>query len=83
MRIMKWLALLLLAANLVYLGWELDRGTRALVANSPLPLKIPAGAGTLTRIDETAGLRELKPVYGWQTPIRVLAPDNSTRSRKK
>ena len=71
---MKWLALLLLLANLLYLGWELDRDARALVANSPAPLKIPASAGTLTIIDETDGLQELKPVYRWQTPRQVLLP---------
>ncbi|MDE0511290.1 MAG: hypothetical protein OXI88_05850 [Gammaproteobacteria bacterium] len=74
---MRWLALLLLAANLAYLGWELDRGTRALVANSPPPLKIPAGAETLKIMDETAGLQELKPVYGWQQPRRVLLPSGA------
>ena len=74
---------MLLVANLAYLGWELDRDTKTLVANRPPPLKISAGVGTLTKIDETAGLRELKPVYGWQRPIRVLAPNNSTQSRKK
>ena len=81
--IMKWVAILLLAANLAYLGWELQRDAKALVANQPPPLKISAGAGTLAIIDETAVLRDLKPVYGWQTPIRVLAPRNSTQSRKK
>ena len=74
---MKWVALFLLAANLVYLGWELDRGTRMLVVNSPPPVKIPAQAGTLKIIDEAAGLQELKPVYGWQAPRQVLLP--STR----
>lgn len=73
---MKWVTLLLLAANLAYLGWEMDRGTRALVANSPPPLKIPAGAGTLKVIDEAADLQELKPVYGWQQPRRVLLPSS-------
>ena len=74
---MKWLALLLLVANLVYLGWELNRDARALAANSPPPLKIPARAGTLTVIDETAGLQELKPVYKWETPRQVLLPSAS------
>lgn len=74
---------MLLAANLAYLGWELDRDTKALVANRPPTLKTSAGAGTLTKIDETAGVQELKPVYGWQRPIKVLAPNNSTQSPKK
>ena len=77
---MRWFALLLLVANLAYLGWELDRGTRALVANSPPPLKIPAGAGTLKIIDEAADLQELKPVYGWQQPRRVLLPSGARKT---
>lgn len=73
----------MLVANLAYLGWELDRDTKALVANRPPPLKISAGAGTLTIIEETADLQALKPVYGWQRPVRALAPNNSTQFRKK
>ena len=80
---MRWVALILLAGNLGYLGWELNRETRSLVANSPPPLKIPAGTETLKIMDEAAGLQELKPVYGWRKPVRVLAPNNPTRSRKK
>lgn len=64
MTVMKWVALLLLVANLVYLGWELERGTRVLVANSPPPLELPAGVGTLKIIDETDALQELDPVDG-------------------
>ena len=71
---MRWAALILLTANLGYLGWELSREAGSLAANSPPPLRIPAGAETLEIIDETAGLQELKPVYGWQQPRRVLLP---------
>ncbi len=71
---MKWAVIVLLIANLVYLGWELDRGAKALVANRLPPLKIPAGTETLKIIDETTDLQELKPVYGWQQPRRVLLP---------
>lgn len=74
---MRWAALILLTANLGYLGWELGRETGSLVANSPPPLRIPAGAETLKIIDETAGLQELKPVYGWQQPRRVLLPSGA------
>ena len=73
---MRWSALLLLAANLGYLGWELGRDTGSLVANSAPPIRIPAGAETLTILDESAGLQELKPVYGWQQPRRVLLPSD-------
>lgn len=70
---MKWLALLLLTGNLAYLGWELDRSARALTVARPSP-QLHAGVGVLEKIDETTGVRELKPVYGWQTPRRVLVP---------
>ena len=64
----------MLAANLGYLGWELRRETGSLVANTPPPLRIPVGAETLRILDETTGLQELKPVYGWRQPRRVLLP---------
>ena len=71
---MRWLALLLLVGNVVYLGWELDRGTKILVANSRLAIKIPAGTATLKRLDESTGLQELKSVPEWYGPRRVLVP---------
>ena len=71
---MRWLALSLLIANLLYLGWELDRDARALVANTPEPMKLPAHTATLEIIDETASVQELKPVYGWQLPRSALLP---------
>ena len=71
---MRWLALLLLVGNVVYLGWELDRETKALVANSRPAIKIPAGTATLKKIDESTGLQELKSVPAWYGPRRVLVP---------
>ena len=71
---MRWLALLLLVGNVIYLGWELDRGTKALVANSRPAIKIPAGTATLKKIDEATGLQELKSVPAWYGPRRVLVP---------
>ena len=71
---MRWLALLLLVGNVIYLGWELDRETKALVANSRPAIKIPAGTATLNKIDESTSLRKLKSVPEWYGPRRVLAP---------
>ena len=71
---MKWLALLLLVGNVVYLGWEIDRETKALVANNRPAIKIPAGTATLKIIDESTSLRELKSIPEWYGPRRVLVP---------
>ena len=71
---MRWVALSLLVANLIYLGWELNRDAQALVANTPPRLTLPAATQTLAIIDETVGIQELKPVYGWQQPRPVLLP---------
>ncbi len=71
---MRWVALSLLVANLIYLGWELNRDAQALVANNPPRLTLPAATQTLAIIDETVGIQELKPVYGWQQPRPVLLP---------
>ena len=71
---MRWVALSLLVANLIYLGWELNRDAQTLVANTPQRLTLPAATQTLAIIDETVGIQELKPVYGWQQPRPVLLP---------
>ncbi len=71
---MRWLALLLLVGNVGYLGWELDRETKALVANSRPAIKIPTGTATLKKIDESTNLRELKIVPVWYGPRRILVP---------
>ena len=75
MTIMRWLALLLLVGNVMYLGWELDRDTKALVANSRSALTIPAGTTTLKKIDHGADLPELKRVYERYRPRRALLPE--------
>lgn len=49
---MKWLFIILLAVNLVYFGWELDRQTRMDSVNSSQAVKIPAGVSKLTLISE-------------------------------
>lgn len=71
---MRWLALVLLIGNVMYLGWELDRETKALVANSRPAFIIPVGTTTLEKIDRSASLPELKSVNERYQPRRVLAP---------
>ena len=49
---MRWLVVILLAANIFYFGWELDRQTRINLRNSPEPLAIPAGVEKLALVRE-------------------------------
>ena len=70
---MRWIALSLLVANLLYLGWELGRDTKALVPEPPA--HVPAGVMTLEKIDQTTDTPALKLRYGWQLPEQPLAPN--------
>lgn len=45
---MKWLCVTLLLINLCYLGWEINQQTRAKMANSTDPFKVPKSAKKLT-----------------------------------
>ncbi len=47
---MKWMAILLLLTNVLYLGWEIDRETRIQIRNSPSAISIPASAVNLQLI---------------------------------
>ena len=49
---MKWLFILLLLANAIYLGWEMDRDTRLQHANVSSGLKIPAGTQKFVLLNE-------------------------------
>lgn len=49
---MKWLALALLAFNLVHYGWQLDRELQRARANKSQSLVMPAGARPLTLLRE-------------------------------
>ncbi len=49
---MKWMAILLLFTNVLYLGWEMDRETRIQIRNSPSVLSIPSNAVKLQMISE-------------------------------
>ena len=71
---MRRVVLLLLISNVIYLGWELDRNAKTLVANSSPALKIPAGTRELKIIDGRAGRPELKSSLERARPTRVLLP---------
>lgn len=49
---MKWFFVLLLLANLVYLGWEIDRSSKQHRANKQTAIKIPATANRLQLVAE-------------------------------
>lgn len=71
---MRLVALLLLAGNIIYLGWELDREAKALAANSSPALITPAGTTVLEIIDDGTGMPELKSSLERSRPTRVLLP---------
>ncbi len=70
---MRWIALSLLVANLLYLGWELGRDARALIIHPPQEL--PAAVMTLEKLDEATHQPALRRRYGWQLPEQVLQPE--------
>lgn len=49
---MKWLFILLLVTNAVYLGWEMDRNVQLERANVSSAIKIPAGTQRLELLSE-------------------------------
>lgn len=49
---MKWLFILLLLTNVIYLGWEMDRDTRLQHTNVSSGLKIPAGTQKFVLLNE-------------------------------
>ncbi len=57
---MKWLFILLLLANVVYLGWEIDRDTSLNRINVVSAIKIPAGTQKLVLLSELDKLPEMR-----------------------
>lgn len=49
---MKWIFILLLLCNILYLGWELDRQTKITINNSSTAIAIPRGTEKLTLLSE-------------------------------
>ena len=71
---MRLVVLLLLVGNIIYLGWELDREAKTLVANSSPAFNIPVGITDLKVIDDRTGMPELKSSLERARPTRVLLP---------
>jgi len=57
---MKWLFILLLVVNVVYLGWEMDRDVKLDYANVSDAVKIPAGTQRLSLLSELDELPETR-----------------------
>lgn len=57
---MKWLFILLLLVNVVYLGWEIDRDARLKRINVSSAIKVPAGTQKLVLLSELGKLPETR-----------------------
>jgi hypothetical protein len=65
---MRWLVLLLLVANLLYLGWQLDRSARTDVRGAAAALQVPPGAAGLSLLGELSAM----------PPARIAEPPPAT-----
>ncbi|GJM04184.1 MAG: hypothetical protein DHS20C09_01750 [marine bacterium B5-7] len=68
---MKWLFILLLIANAVYLGWEMDRDVQLERANVSSAIKIPAGTQRLELLNELQRLPETRSRIKLDTELSV------------
>jgi sporulation related protein len=57
---MKWIFILLLLANVVYLGWEIDRDAKLKRINVASAIKVPAGTQRLVLLNELEKLPETR-----------------------
>ena len=58
---MKWFFIILLLANLIYLGWEIDRDLKSRRAGINTSVKIPAGTPRLSLLAELKSTPEKRP----------------------
>jgi hypothetical protein len=75
---MKWLFVLLLAANIIYFGWELDRETRLQIRNNPPEVSIPVTARQLQLISELEVPPSLREVPKMETIAAVTHDADGT-----
>lgn len=74
---MKWfLLILLLAANIVYFGWELNKESKQLIANANQGINVPAEVDRLKKIEE---LEQALPQRE-QDSLLAIEQDNSSRA---
>lgn len=57
---MRWLFLFMLVSNVIYLGWEIDRGTRIYMRNATSAISIPSSATRLQLISEMDATPEVR-----------------------
>jgi hypothetical protein len=81
---MRWLVLVLLIANLLYLGWQVDRESRAKLRGAAAGLRVPAGTPELSLLGELAEAPPLRvtepqpgdmPAAGSNGDIAALLPE--------
>jgi len=68
---MKWFFILLLIANAVYLGWEMDRDVQLDRANVSSAIKVPAGTQRLQLLNELEKLPETRSRIKLDTELSV------------
>lgn len=68
---MKWFFILLLIANAVYLGWEMDRDVQLDRANVSSAIKVPAGTQRLELLNELERLPETRSRIKLDTELSV------------
>jgi len=68
---MKWLFILLLITNAVYLGWEMDRDVQLDRANVSSAIKVPAGTQRLELLNELERLPETRSRIKLDTELSV------------
>jgi hypothetical protein len=68
---MKWLFILILIANAVYLGWEMDRDVQLDRANVSTAIKVPAGTKRLELLNELERLPETRISIKVDTELSV------------
>lgn len=68
---MKWLFILLLLANVVYLGWEMDRDVQLDYANVAAAVKIPTGTQRLALLSELDKPPETRNRNGLNTDMSM------------
>jgi hypothetical protein len=59
---MRWLFILLLIVNVVYLGWEVDRVTKFEIMKTPVAITIPSNSSKLQLISELQNLPDTRVI---------------------
>ena len=76
----RWIFVLLLVANVVYLGWEIDNETRAKIINYSEPLEVPDGLNRLSLLSELEQLPGRKSAGN--NDVEANVPENTGQLAK-